>query len=261
MGVVIRRAPPEPGRRRPDGWGLLAPTTGRLRCSARAEETGCASGPHSMLGVPGRVTAPGPDLFRTWISRPARFLMPGWRPPATTLCAARKQPSTGDQKVRKQAPEQVRLQVPTDDRDQTVGGCSYAALARAWRNGSYEGCEDLRPQCAASRASATPQPDTRGGRRGAHCTRLGSIRRPRRCQRRHGGQMGARREATQPVLPAPLRAAVRRVPPSSWASGPLGPATGRPRTYSWSSALAKAPRTRCCPILRHLAGPASLRLP
>ena len=163
------------------------------------------------LGCRGRVTAPGPDLFRTWISRPARFLMPRWRPPATTLCAARKQPSTGDQKVRKQAPEQVRLQVSTDDRDQTVGGCSYAALARAWRNGSYEGCEDLRPQCAASRASATPQPDTGGGRRGAHCTRLGSIRRPRRCQRRHGGQMGAGREATQPVLPAPLRAAVRRV--------------------------------------------------
>jgi transcriptional regulator with XRE-family HTH domain len=41
----------------------------------------------------------------------------------------------------------------------------------------------------------------------------------------------------------------------------LGRASRRPRTCSWSSALAKGPRNRCCPTLRRLAGPACLRLP
>src|SRR4029453_11912310 len=127
---------------------------------ARRGDWLCIGTSLDALGAGGPSPPPAPTSSEPGSRAPARFLMPGWRPPATTLCAARKQPSTGDQKVRKQAPEQVRLQVPTDDRDQTVGGCSYAALARAWRNGSYEGCEDLRPQCAASRASATPQPDT-----------------------------------------------------------------------------------------------------
>src|SRR4029450_13154982 len=49
---------------RPARWPRLGPTAGRLRPSAHAEETGGASGPHSMLsGFRGRVTAPGPDYF------------------------------------------------------------------------------------------------------------------------------------------------------------------------------------------------------
>jgi hypothetical protein len=48
-------------------------------------------------------------------------------------------------KVRQQVPKQVCPQVPTDDRDQTVGGCSYAGAVQAWRIGSYAACEGLRP--------------------------------------------------------------------------------------------------------------------
>src|SRR4029453_7111587 len=97
-GVVMRGAPPGEGRRpthgwlvrgsgdgrptcagraaspvgpsgprsweRPAGWPQRRPTAERLQCSAQAEETGCASGPHSMLWVPGARHRPRPRLLQ-----------------------------------------------------------------------------------------------------------------------------------------------------------------------------------------------------
>jgi hypothetical protein len=51
------------------------------------------------------------------------------------------------------------------------------------------------------------------------------------------------------------------VPADQLGFQPSDQATVLPRTWSWSSAQAEAPRNRCCPTLRRLTGPASLRLP
>jgi hypothetical protein len=61
------------------------------------------------------------------------------------LSPARTPAEGVEKKVRQQVPKQVCPQVPTDDRDQTVGGCSYADVVRAWRIGSYAAYEALRP--------------------------------------------------------------------------------------------------------------------
>src|SRR5215212_7138627 len=65
-GVVIRRAPPP---------------TGGLRRSGHAEETAGASGPHSMLWVPGARHRPRPRLFKNLVLAPCAGLNGGWQSP------------------------------------------------------------------------------------------------------------------------------------------------------------------------------------
>jgi hypothetical protein len=95
-----------------------------------------------LWGFRGRVTAPGPDLLRTCFSLASLAVR--------ELSPARTPAEKVQQKVPRQVPKQVCPQVPTEDRDQTVGGCSYARGVRAWRIGTYGACEDLRPLMSSS---------------------------------------------------------------------------------------------------------------